>query len=114
MSCNNNEYCKSIAANYTKKKYDLNGDFNYLKKELKDIEEELAKQVIPDDYLGRKVTEKLEKLELDNKENVELFFETERSITHFAEVKAEEHMDHYNNWLNQQKEKEKENDEASE
>jgi hypothetical protein len=112
MSCNRDESCKYIASDYGHKYNELKNDFKYIRKEIEDIDEELSKQLIPDDYLGRKVTEKLEKLKLDRKDNNDLFDETEKSITRFVEGKAIEHMNHYHEWFNQQKEekKDKEND----
>ena len=61
MSCNRDDNCLNIARNYINAGNNIKTSFTKIKGGINDIDEELDTLIIPEDYLGKKITEKIKK-----------------------------------------------------
>lgn len=107
MSCNKDENCRNIANYYQNISKNVKNSYVKIYGEIGEVAEKLSMQVIPEDYLGEKIKDKLEKLKLVYEENIEIMSITEKQMMSFIDEKRIEHKKHFNEWFEQQiKEKE--------
>ena len=102
MACNRDRNCRNIANNYRHAKEELQRGFSTLKNSVSDISEELSELVVPNDYLGGKITEKLSKINLDFQDDINSIQSVESAVIAFASNKQNEHQRHYVDWLDKQ------------
>ena len=102
MACNRDEHCKEIASDYETKIGEVNSAFEDLKSDIDGIKGNLQGLIVPNDYLGSKVKDKISSLE-------DVFGTTSENITgikgaviQFAELKRDMHQKHYEDWLKEQ------------
>ena len=90
MSCNKDSGCKELySVTYPNLRSNINNGFNEVSKDASEVEKEIKKLYIPDDYLGNKLQTKIDELLSTEQSNVN---------THIDE-KIEEHQNHYNDYL---------------
>lgn len=109
MACNHDSGCNSLAnIKYPAKKTKLVGELNKISTDLDTILGEIngINAIVPDDYVGQKVKEKISKGLLKDIENVSNDVEEEKTkIETFISGKIEEHQGHYREWKRKQEAK---------
>ena len=109
MACNHDSGCNSLAnIKYPAKKTKLVGELNKISADLDTILGEIngINAIVPDDYVGQKVKEKISKGLLKDIENVSNDVEEEKTkIETFISGKIEEHQGHYREWKRKQEAK---------
>jgi hypothetical protein len=102
MSCSRDEYCNTIANNYSIRKDNIGNSLKNIKENISTVDEILNGFIIPNDYIGEKVKEKIKKIteELNiNCEDVDLI---KQDIDSFVTEKENEHREHYHTWKQKQ------------
>ena len=98
MGCNRDSYCNTIANNYASKKESINSDLTSVKSDINNICELLNSFVVPNDYVGGKVKEKLESISKNFESNSDNVTSFNSEINTFINSKIEEHHNHYQSW----------------
>ena len=105
MGCNKDYNCFNLYRNvYPSAKYDINHSFKTIFYSNDDIIKVLKQLEIPEDFLGDKIRENLDKIigdSLDDKNDLEMF---QQKTNRFIDDKIEEHKYHYNEWKYMQEE----------
>lgn len=106
MACNHDSGCNSLAnVKYPAKRTKLVGELNKISTDLDTILGEIngIAEIVPDDYVGQKVTEKIREGLLKDITNVQNDVEEEKTlIGNFIEQKIDEHQEHYREWKRKQ------------
>ena len=110
MSCNKNYECRKIAKNYQTISSDIANKFSKVQGQISDIDDKLSKQIIPNDYLGEKISDKLKKIKENCDSNLGVIERIKGSMISFVDNKAKEHQKHYENWLSVQEKKKSDNE----
>ena len=112
MACSRNENCRNIAYDYQNTLDEVKNDYVVLYKKLSEVDDNLSKQIIPEDYLGGKIKNKLKQLKLTYDDNVEDILKVENKMVSFIRNKRYEHQKHYEEWLAMQEAKRKKEETA--
>lgn len=106
MACNHDSGCNSLAnIKYPAKRTKLVGELNKISTDLDTILGEIngIAEIVPDDYVGQKVKEKISEGLLKDIANVQNDVEEEKTlIGNFIEQKIDEHQEHYREWKRKQ------------
>lgn len=109
MACNHDSGCNSLAnIKYPAKRTKLVGELNKISTDLDTILGEIngIAGIVPDDYVGQKVKEKISEGLLKDITNVQNEVEEEKTlIGNFIEQKIDEHQEHYREWKRKQEAK---------
>lgn len=109
MACNHDSGCNSLAnIKYPTKRTKLVGELNKISTDLDTILGEIngISAIVPDDYVGQKVKEKISEGLLKDIDNVQNDVEAEKTlIGTFIEQKIDEHQEHYREWKRKQEAK---------
>ena len=100
MSCNKDSGCKELySVTYPNLRSNINNGFNEVSKDASEVEKEINKLYIPDDYLGNKLQTKIDELLLNLNTNLELLSTEQSNVNTHIDEKIEEHQNHYNDYL---------------
>lgn len=104
MACGKNQGCLNITNNvYPGLQVEINSSINNITTNINEIVSELGSLVIPEDYLGTKVTEELDEICSNLSNDVLEVNSVGRSINNFISLKKEEHQKHYRQWQEEQR-----------
>ena len=107
MSCNRDSSCLSIAnTKYPSEKEEINIEFNNIKKDLIELKNALKDLNIPDDHIGEKIIEKLDKIYQSLEEDTNEVEKANSDLNQFINVKIKEHKNHYYTWKQSQEKSE--------
>lgn len=98
MSCQKNENCINIYNDYSNQKKIISNKYKDMSNNIDDISNQLNELEISEDYLGNKVKEVIEKINLSFSKDIENVENVKKDIDDFVDRKMEEHLDHYNKW----------------
>ena len=105
MSCNKDEYCKTIVDNYKEQIGELNSGFSSIENSLNNMNSSFNSLSIPDDYLGSKVKDAISNMSKGFGELNMTISNCKKDAISFAEEKKSEHQLHYDEWLQRKEEK---------
>ncbi len=107
MNCSMNEYCKNIAEDYASRALTIKKEFAGITEDIDNTIDELKKLIVPEDYLGNQIIEKLKKIKPLLEDDVQNINNVKTKVVSYAESRQEEHWHHYENWLEKEREMEK-------
>lgn len=106
MGCNRDDGCLNIARNtYPNLLSGIDNSTLFINNQINDVIEELNSLIIPNDYLGNKVKEKLDEINENLNNDVSELNTFKNNINSFIEKKIKEHEKHYIDWQNMQEKK---------
>ena len=99
MSCSRDSGCKIIAERtYPSLKDEINSEFETISSDVMDVLNELSGLVIPDDYLGSRVKDRLNKIGANLSNDAMKVKSAKSDVNTFIDARINEHTIHYQEW----------------